>query len=96
LIDPNSGFVLEDGCYPDYGNPEQEVFLAEFEPETVCPRRGDYNIFEALGDWLGDVFETEVHEPEPESGVTADGSRDVLGSEKLRKKEEKRTRAESF
>jgi penicillin-binding protein 1A len=95
LIDPNSGFVLEDGCYPDYGNPEQEVFLAEFEPETVCPRRGDYNIFEALGDWLGDVFTQESHEPEPESGVTADGTRDVLGSEKLKKKEANR-RAETF
>lgn len=97
LIDPASGLVLEDGCYPDYGNPQQEVFLADFEPETVCPRSGDYNIFEALGGWLEDVFTPEGEEPEPESGVTADGTRDVLGSEKLKKKEERgRRRAEVY
>jgi penicillin-binding protein 1A len=87
LIDPESGLVLEDGCYPNYGNPVQEVFLAEFEPETICPRHGDYNIFEALGDWLGDVFAPDNDVPEPDPGVTADGTRDVLGSGKLKKKD---------
>lgn len=86
LVDPESGLVLEDGCYPDYGNPLQEVFLADFEPETICPRHGDYNIFEAVGDWLNDVFGDPGEVPEPESGVTADGSRDILGSEKLKNK----------
>ena len=87
LVDPQSGLVLEDGCYPDFGNPVQEVFLEQFEPETICPRHGDYNIFEALGDWLGDVFGGEQEAPEPDPGVTADGTRDVLGSDKLKKKE---------
>jgi penicillin-binding protein 1A len=87
LIDPQSGLVLEDGCYPAYGNPIQEVFLAEFEPETVCPRRADMNIFEALGDWLDDVFSGGNDAPQPEPGVTADGTRDILGSEKLKKKD---------
>jgi penicillin-binding protein 1A len=86
LIDPESGLVLEDGCYPNYGNPVQEVFLAQFEPETICPRHGDYNIFEALGDWLGDVFGGQSDVPEPDPGVTADGTRDVLGSDKLKNK----------
>ena len=87
LIDPQTGLVLEDGCYPDYGNPVQEVFLAEFEPETVCPRRGNMDFFEAIGDWISDVFSGGSDAPEPEPGVTADGTRDVLGSEKLKKKE---------
>jgi hypothetical protein len=86
LIDPESGLVLEDGCYPQYGNPVQEVFLAEFEPATTCPRRGDYNIFEAIGDWLGDVFGGPEDVPEPDPGVTANGTRDVLGSGKLKNK----------
>ncbi len=87
LTDPESGLVLEDGCYPDYGNPVQEVFLADFEPETICPRHGDYNIFEAFGGWLEDVFSPSDDVPEPDPGVTADGTRDVLGSDKLKKKE---------
>ncbi|HET9440946.1 MAG TPA: PBP1A family penicillin-binding protein [Longimicrobiales bacterium] len=87
LVDPETGLVLDDGCYPMYGNPLHEVFLEEFEPETTCPRRADYNIFEALGDWLDDVFSGENEYPEPEPGVSADGTRDVLGSEKLRHKE---------
>jgi penicillin-binding protein 1A len=96
LIDPQSGLVLEDGCYPEYGNPVQEVFLAQFEPETVCPRRGDMDFFEAIGDWLNDVFNGGSDVPEPEPGVTADGTRDVLGSEKLKKKEKAERRAEVY
>ncbi len=88
LVDPESGLVLEDGCYPNYGNPLQEVFLADYEPETICPRHGDYNIFEAFGDWLDDVFGSSHESPEPEDGVTADGSRDILGSEKLKRKQD--------
>lgn len=86
LVDPESGLVLEDGCYPNYGNPVQEVFLEQYEPETICPRHGNYNIFETLGDWLEDVFGGHEDVPEPDPGVTADGSRDILGSEKLKNK----------
>jgi penicillin-binding protein 1A len=90
FVDPESGLVLEDGCYPDYGQAQREVFIADFEPETVCPRDYDHNIFEALGDILDDFFGTS-DQPEPEAGVTADGSRDVLGAEKLRKRADQGT-----
>ena len=85
FVDPESGLVLEEGCYPDYGTAQREVFIADFEPETVCPRRSHYDVFEALGDFIDDVFGGS-HRPEPEDGVTADGSRDVLGAEKLKRR----------
>ncbi len=90
LVDPESGLVLQDGCYPVYGNPQQEVFLADFEPETSCPRRAGFDIFEALGGWLQDVFGGGRDMPEPEPGVSADGSNDVLGSEKLKPRQPRR------
>ena len=87
FVDPESGLVLEDGCYPRYGTAQREVFIADHEPETICPRRSDYNVFEALGDFIDDIFGGGSHTPEPEDDVTADGSRDVLGAGKLKKKE---------
>lgn len=86
FVDPESGLVLEDGCSPRYGSAQREVFIADAEPESVCPRRNNYNIFEALGDFIDDVFSSS-DQPEPEPGVTADGSRDVLGADKLRKRQ---------
>ena len=86
FVDPESGLVLEDGCYPNYGTAQREVFIADHEPETVCPRRGGYDVFEAIGDFIGDIFGGDSHTPEPEDDVTADGTRDVLGAGKLKKK----------
>jgi hypothetical protein len=39
-IDPVSGLPLAEGCRPDWDEPATELFLARFETETVCPRRG--------------------------------------------------------
>jgi hypothetical protein len=82
---------LQDGCVPRFGNPQREVFLEETEPATTCPRRPSENFFESIGHFLEDLFsgEPDGPEPEPEQGVTADGSRDVLGSGRVAKKENK-------
>jgi 1A family penicillin-binding protein len=91
FVDPESGLVLQDGCVPRFGNPQREVFLEETEPATTCPRRPSENFFESIGHFLEDLFsgEPDGPEPEPEQGVTADGSRDVLGSGRVAKKENK-------
>lgn len=86
-VDPESGLVLEEGCVPRYGNPTREVFLKSSEPEETCPRHQDENIFEQLGDLLGKLFGGDNGPPEPEPGVTADGSRDVLGAGRVRPKQ---------
>ena len=83
FVDPESGLVLEQGCVPRYGNPTREVFLKDAEPETTCPRHYNENIFEALGDFLGRLFGGEPTPPEPDPGVTADGTRDILGAGKV-------------
>jgi penicillin-binding protein 1A len=83
-VDPESGLVLEEGCVPRFGTAAREVFLRETEPETVCPRYQSDNILDAIGHFFGDLFDDNGSAPEPEDGVTADGSRDVLGSGKIR------------
>ena len=87
FIDPESGQVLEEGCYPNFGNPSREVFLRDAVPETICPRHESENIFEALGNFLGQVFAGDNAPPEPEPGVRADGSRDVLGAGRIAKRQ---------
>jgi 1A family penicillin-binding protein len=54
-IDPESGLVLEEGCYPRWGEPEAEIFLADHEPESVCPSNGGWigGIIRGLGDIFG-------------------------------------------
>ena len=93
FVDPESGMVLEDGCVPRYGNPQREVFLEKTEPATTCPRYQSDNFFESIGHFFDDLFDDDDHsEPEPQDGVTADGSRDVLGSGRIAKKDEQRGR----
>jgi 1A family penicillin-binding protein len=46
-IDPQSGYVLADGCYPSYGGEATELFLLGHEPGYVCPYRGG---------WLADIW----------------------------------------
>ncbi|HEX6558273.1 MAG TPA: PBP1A family penicillin-binding protein [Longimicrobiales bacterium] len=87
FIDPESGLVLEEGCVPRYGNPAREVFLKDAEPETTCPRHQDENLFEAIGNMLGRIFGGEPGPPDPEPGVTADGTRDILGAGRVPKKQ---------
>lgn len=82
FVDPESGLVLESGCVPRYGNPVREVFLEGTEPETVCPRHQNETIFQMLEGFLGDIFGNDDG-PQPQEGVTADGSRDVLGSGRI-------------
>ncbi|MGQ0815297.1 MAG: transglycosylase domain-containing protein [Gemmatimonadota bacterium] len=91
FVDPESGLVLEDGCAPRYGNPVREVFLQNAQPETICPRYQSDNFLDAIGHFFGDLFDDDEDPvPEPEEGVIADGSRDVLGSGRIAKKEKRR------
>lgn len=83
LVDPESGMVLEQGCIPRYGNPTNEVFLRDAVPESICPQHENENIFEAIGDFLGQVFGEARRAPEPDPGVRADGSRDILGAGRI-------------
>jgi len=56
--DPESGLLLEDGCWPRWGEPATEVFLEGMEPETTCPQYGGFR-------WAVDLFnrgEREVSE----------------------------------
>jgi len=39
-VDPESGLVLQDGCYPTWGQGERELFIEGREPGTVCPYWG--------------------------------------------------------
>jgi 1A family penicillin-binding protein len=36
-IDPGSGLVLEEGCWPLEGQPYRELFIAGREPRSICP-----------------------------------------------------------
>lgn len=82
-VDPVSGRVLEEGCVPDSGSPQREVFLTDAVPEPVCPRRRHQNIFEEIGDFLGGLFGRQPDRPRPDPDVTADGTHDILGAAKI-------------
>ncbi len=68
-IDPESGLVLEDGCWPRWGEPEHEIFLADHEPETVCPNSGGWinGILRGIGGIFGNG-----------NGNTTERARDAL------------------
>ena len=83
LVDPESGMVLENGCFPRFGNPTREVFLRDYVPDTICPHHESENIFEAIGNLLGNVFGGDHEPPQPEPDVRADGTRDILGAGKI-------------
>jgi penicillin-binding protein 1A len=51
-IDPVSGMPLAEGCRPDRDEAATELFLARFDVETVCPRRG----FEP-GRWIAGILD---------------------------------------
>jgi penicillin-binding protein 1A len=38
-VDPTSGYVLQQGCYPRNSGEATEVFLTESVPPTICPYR---------------------------------------------------------
>jgi penicillin-binding protein 1A len=40
MVDPTTGLVLEDGCYPNWGDAQREVFLSTWEVEETCPAYG--------------------------------------------------------
>jgi 1A family penicillin-binding protein len=46
-VDPQSGLILANGCYARYGQATSELFIAGFEPGTVCP---------TTGNWLADLW----------------------------------------
>jgi penicillin-binding protein 1A len=37
-IDPYTGSILADGCWPRWGEPGRELFIRSMLPEPVCPR----------------------------------------------------------
>ncbi|HSL70699.1 MAG TPA: PBP1A family penicillin-binding protein [Longimicrobiales bacterium] len=51
-LDPESGLVLEEGCWPRWNEPQSEVFLEGTELETICPEHGGWigSILRGLGD----------------------------------------------
>jgi penicillin-binding protein 1A len=88
-IDPESGLVLEEDCIPRDGTSRSEVFLREAQPGTVCPRHESENIFDLLGDFLGGLFNGRTRSDEPEPGAVS-GSGDVLGAERIARRESSR------
>jgi penicillin-binding protein 1A len=46
-IDPYTGYVLEDGCQPRYGDAASELFVRGSLPASACPYR----------DWWGDLWD---------------------------------------
>ena len=46
-IDPYTGYVLENGCQPQYGTAASELFIAGNVPASSCPYR----------DWWGDIWD---------------------------------------
>ena len=90
FVDPESGLVLEAGCTPNYGNPEREVFLRDAQPESVCPRHPSDNFFDAVGDFLGDLFGGNREPPDPDPQMRADGSSDILGAGRIARRDPQR------
>jgi penicillin-binding protein 1A len=73
-VDPASGLVLEDGCWPSYDEPASEVFLEGTEPGTVCPNRNWVtDLFEELGEQinLGRLHLDRIFGPRREPTVQA-------------------------
>ena len=56
-IDPSTGLVLEEGCWPSWNEPRTEIFIAGNEPDTACPNSGG---------WLHMLFNRGVDEVERE------------------------------
>jgi penicillin-binding protein 1A len=51
MVDPQSGLILEDGCWPTRDEPVREVFIAGLEPEQICPQFGG-----RLGGWISSLL----------------------------------------
>ncbi|MGH7459534.1 MAG: penicillin-binding transpeptidase domain-containing protein, partial [Longimicrobiales bacterium] len=51
MTDPESGLVLQDGCFPRWEDPVREVFLEGQQAETICPHYGN-----ALDDWISGIL----------------------------------------
>lgn len=54
MVDPASGMILQDGCFPSWGQPEREMFIQGREPGTVCPSWG--------GGWIARNFGRYIEE----------------------------------
>jgi 1A family penicillin-binding protein len=73
-IDPYTGLVLQDGCYPGASAEATEIFIAQYVPASTCPYRDFWSDF-----WnrVGGIFGGERQE--------RGGQRDrVLGGRDLR------------
>ncbi|MGH7469684.1 MAG: transglycosylase domain-containing protein [Longimicrobiales bacterium] len=51
MVDPETGLVLEEGCWPRWNEPEREIFVEGLEPEQVCPEYGS-----RLGNWITGIL----------------------------------------
>lgn len=73
LVDPESGRILEEGCRPRRGQPRQEVFLEDEEPETVCPEgEPRLNWLQRMLAALSSPFRNESSAREPRLGGAAE------------------------
>lgn len=88
FVDPASGLVLSDGCYPEQGEPRKELFLADEEPDTICPRGSGSggNLFEQLFRAVAGLFDEEK-KPAPETIEAADPN---LGTAKVAKRDKEK------
>jgi penicillin-binding protein 1A len=78
-IDPESGYVLADGCYPYWAEPRSELFLAGSVPAATCPMRESERRWRDAWDrfWGREPQQPEVRRPPGRGprvlGVPADG-----------------------
>jgi penicillin-binding protein 1A len=59
-IDPETGYVLIDGCRPRHGAARTEIFIDGTEPPLSCPEGkpepGARDIFDRYQEWLGNLW----------------------------------------
>jgi hypothetical protein len=49
-VDPETGLILEDGCWPRWEQPTNEVFIDGATPESICPQSSGFFA------WIGDAL----------------------------------------
>lgn len=50
-IDPTTGRILAEGCWPQYGDAARELFIEGLSHEPACPRRN------FLGGWISSILD---------------------------------------
>jgi penicillin-binding protein 1A len=86
MVDPSTGLVLEDGCWPNWGEPQREVFLTTWEPERTCPHYGASGWITGILRGLQGAFNRDVGPAIEELGRKAD---DILRDKRDRRHRER-------